>query len=356
VNGRFLTQPLSGVQRFAFEITGALQRMEPTLRPFILVPPTLDQTASPLPIVKVGHRRGVAWEQLDLPTHTLDGILVNLGNTAPLRLRRQIIVIHDAAVYSLPKAYSWAFRRWYSVMQKLLVWNGVQVVTVSPFSREELSHYLHVTEESIGLISEGADHMERIIPDNSILLRNDLEPGRFVLAVGNLAPHKNLAALNLTARVLAERQMPLVVVGGQLAIFAQESTGVPHPAKYLGRVSDEELRALYGAAACFVYPTLYEGFGLPVVEAMMCGCPVVTSQIPVLRETCGDAALFCDPSSPDDIAQQVGHVLDKPNLSSTLIHAGKRRARLFTWDRAAQSLSDIITNFTLNATRRRNRF
>ena len=346
VNGRFLSQPLSGVQRFALEITSALQRLETAPLPLILVPPTVDPKTAPFPIENVGRRRGVAWEQIDLPSHTSDGILVNLGNTAPLRLRRQIIVIHDAAVYSLPKGHSWAFRRWYSLMQHLLVWNGVQVVTVSPFSREELSHYLRVPEQAIGLISEGADHMSRISPDPTILSRHALVPGQFVLAVGNLAAHKNLSALSATARMLAKRQLPLVVSGGQLAIFAAEGKSVPQPAKYLGRVSDGELRALYAAAACFVYPTLYKGFGLPVVEAMMCGCPVVASRIPTLQETCGDAALFCDPASPDDIAHQVCRVLDDPELSVTLIRAGKRRAELFTWDRAAQSLSDIISNFT----------
>jgi glycosyltransferase involved in cell wall biosynthesis len=188
--------------------------------------------------------------------------------------------------------------------------------------------------------------MHRICPDPTILSRHDLKPGRFVLAVGNLAPHKNLAALSVTARVLAERQIPLVVVGGQLGIFAAAGKNVPQPAQYIGRVSDEELRALYAAAACFVYPTLYEGFGLPVVEAMTCGCPVVASQIPVLRETCGDAALFCDPASPDDIAHQVCRVLDEPGLSERLVQAGQQRASLFTWDRAAQSLSDIISNST----------
>lgn len=346
VNGRFLAQPLSGVQRFAVEITRSLPRhwgSEAASGPVVLVPQRASPEALRLPIEPVGRAAGVVWEQVELPRRARGGLLINLGNTAPMLLSRQIIVIHDAAVFGAPESYSWKFRLWYKFMQQRAIKAGAQVVTVSEASRNELVRYLNLPRQSIRIVSEGADHMQRVTPDESILSRHALPRAGFVLAVGNLAAHKNLAGLRSTARMLADRNVPLVITGAlNAAIFGrQDADAVPQPARYIGRVSDGELRALYDAAACFVYPTYYEGFGLPAVEAMACGCPVVASGIPVLRETCGDAALFCDPFSPDDIARQIARVLDEPKLTLQLVMNGRQRSAALTWDKAAQSLAAI---------------
>ncbi|WP_242402425.1 glycosyltransferase [Komagataeibacter kakiaceti] len=122
---------------------------------------------------------------------------------------------------------------------------------------------------------------------------------------------------------------------------------VPAPTRHLyRRVSDQELRALYGAAACFVFPSLYEGFGLPPVEAMACGCPVVAADIPVLHEICGPAALYADPLDPEAIARGVTYLLDTPAMAEDMRAAGLARAAGYTWDRAAQSLLEIARNMT----------
>jgi glycosyltransferase involved in cell wall biosynthesis len=348
VNGRFLAQPLSGVQRFATEMIRALpHHWEPAaLRPIILVPQRTPPQSMPFQIEKVGRANGVAWEQVDLPRRARGGLLINLGNTAPLTLSRQIIVIHDAAVFGAPESYSRKFGLWYRFMQRHVIKGGAQVVTVSEASRDEIVRYLDVPRQSIRVVSEGADHMERVDPDFSVLSRHALPKNTFVLTVGNLAVHKNLAGLRSAARMLAERNVPLVITGAlNNAIFGQQDAGnFPQPARYIGRVSDGELRALYESAACFVYPTYYEGFGLTTIEAMACGCPVVASDIPALRETCRDAALFCDPFRPDDIACQIARVLDEPELASQLVMSGRRRSAELTWDRAAQSLAGIAAD------------
>ena len=345
LNGRFLTQPQSGVQRFAVEITAALARIWPSgslPRPTLLLPAGAE-VASPLPVRRVGRRRGVAWEQLELPRHVADGVLVNLGNTGPLRVRRQVVVIHDTGVFGSPDAYSWQFRAWYKLLQRGLVRRGARIATVSEFSRTEILRHLGTPAVPPRVLPEGADHMHRIAADTSVLQQHGLEPGRFVLAVGNLAAHKNLAALGETARALDQRGLPLVITGGlDAGVFSARRTPLPQPARYVGRVSDEELRGLYGTAACFVFPSLYEGYGLPVIEAMACGCPVVASSIPALREVCRDAALFCDPLAPEDIARQVCRVLDEPGLSQTLRQDGSRLVESLTWDAAAGALLELI--------------
>ncbi|MCW3475477.1 glycosyltransferase family 4 protein [Limobrevibacterium gyesilva] len=344
VNGRFAGQTLTGVQRFATEITRGLRRVWPTDRPppVLLVPRAAGGADWP-GIRHAGPFGGQLWEQAVLPRHATGGILVNLGNTAPLLAERQIVVIHDAGVFATPEAYSWYFRTWYALLQRKLARGQARVATVSAFARGEIGHALGIDAASVELLAEGADHMLRVAPEPDVLARYGLWPRRYVLVVGSLAAHKNLDALQATARMLAERGLDLVVAGGfEPAVFAAVRTRLPQPARYVGRVSDGALRALYAQAACFVFPSRYEGFGLPAVEAMACGCPVVAARAAALPEVCGDAALYCDPASPHDIARVVAALLDDPGLADALRARGAARAAAMTWDRAATELLAAI--------------
>lgn len=343
INGRFATQTLSGVQRFATELTRALQQ-RPGMEVRLLVPPG---GSSVWPgALEVGRLHGQLWEQWDLPRHATDGLLVNLGNTAPLRGHRQLLVIHDAGVFSTPEAYSRKFRLWYKIMQSALVKFGTPIVTVSEFSRGEIIRHLRASPAQVTVMPEGADHVSRIVAEDGILSTHALRPGGFVLAVGTLAAHKNLAALGCLAGALAQRDVPLIIAGGLggLAFQSGSQSVLPLPARYIGRVSDGQLKALYGAAACFVFPSRYEGFGLPAVEAMASACPVVAADIPVLHEICADAVMYCDPFSPDDIANAVLRLLDDKALQENLRIAGLERTRAMTWARAAAALQDIIAS------------
>ncbi len=331
------------MQRFAGEITRALLAVRP------------DTTQLHVPVggakiwpgaVETGRLQGQAWEQWDLPGQ-VRGVLVNLGNTAPLRLRRQLVVIHDAGVFSTPEAYSPRFRLWYKFMQRVLVKRGVPIVTVSEFSRQEIMRHLGARPEQVTIMPEGADHMQRILGEPDILQRHNLQPGRCVLAVGNLAAHKNLGALARLAQSLPEHGMVLAVAGnaGNLlnnAFSAANGPILPEAARFLGRVTDGELKALYEAATCFVFPSRYEGFGLPAVEAMASGCPVVAAEIPALRETCADAAFYCDPHSPENIAERVLQLCNDTALQDSLRNAGTERTREMTWQNAAEKLREII--------------
>jgi glycosyltransferase involved in cell wall biosynthesis len=345
VNGRFLIQPISGVQRFATEICLALGRLQAENSlgaPRLLLPFASDCIADPpLEIGRVGRSRGQIWEQFELPTYDRQGVLINLGNTAPLLRRRQIVVIHDAAVFSQPQAYSWKFRAWYKLLQKALAITGTRVVTVSEFSRSEIAKHLGMNKNSIEVITEGADHMNRTISDNRILLQHDLQPGSFVLAVGNLSLHKNLVALFETARMLSQRGIKLVITGSLNRKIFRGNGNLPNPATYVGRISDNELAALYRSANSFVFPSLYEGFGLPAVEAMACGCPVVASDIPALREVCGEAALYADPRNQQDIANRVAQLLDNEGMRALSLEKMQSQVRRYTWEIAASKLLSI---------------
>jgi glycosyltransferase involved in cell wall biosynthesis len=346
LNGRFTVQPLSGVQRFATETMNAIDRLWSSGRaPFSILAPaggTGSWDHANLRFREIGRLSGQLWEQLELPRFARDGLLINLGNTAPVRARNQIVVIHDAGVYVTPEAYSPTFRMWNRALHYLLARSSTRIVTVSRFSRGQISRHLGVPEARIDVIPEGGDHALRVEADRSVLARHGLEAGRYVLAVGNLAAHKNLGILGKTARVLHERGVDLAITGGLKSGVFRGGVPVPAPSKYLGRVNDSELRALYEHAACFVFPSRYEGFGLPPLEAMTCGCPVVASSVEAVTEVCADAVFYCSPADADGFADTICRLLDDPELRRNARERGLERARSFSWEHAASAMIDVI--------------
>jgi hypothetical protein len=191
INARFLTQKMSGVQRFAREVVTALAATGHPLR--LLAPPGAPAEFAGLPVERIGRRSGQAWEQFDLPGALAGQHLLNLGNTAPLRVGgAQTVVIHDAGVFDTPESYSFAFRAWYRALHWTLPRRGARIVTVSEFSRARLSLNLGLPAARIGVMAEGGEHALRDAAEPDVLARHGLEPGRFVLAVGTRAAHKNL--------------------------------------------------------------------------------------------------------------------------------------------------------------------
>lgn len=337
VNGRFLTQDLTGVQRFAIEIARAL----PGIAPMQVLAPPVSRDEAGIAVRRVGRMGGHAWEQVELPCHARGGVLLNLGNTGPLALRRQVVVVHDAAAFAVPEAYSWRFRTWYRLLQRGLLRRGVVLATVSAFARDQLARHLGADPAGVAVLGEGAEHILRQPAD--ALLHQRLGLGRpYVLAVGSLAVHKNLAALAATADMLAGCGMDLVLTGDRDArVFGSMKQNLAVAARHVGRVDDAGLRALYEGAACFVFPSRHEGFGLPAIEAMACGCPVVAARAGALPEVCGDAALLADPDDPADIAATVLRVVADAAVSARLRKAGLARAAGFTWPAAARALAGV---------------
>jgi glycosyltransferase involved in cell wall biosynthesis len=349
INGRFLTQAITGVQRCAVELVQALDQQlgsSPELRRRyrvrLISPKTRQQKLKlhHIPVLSVGRLGGHAWEQLELPLYSRGAVLVNLCNTAPLA-GRSIVMVHDASVFVVPEAYSRGFLAWYRTLIPLLGRRSLRIATVSQFSRGELVRHAGIPADKIDVVQLGAEHILRAPGDRQILQRIGVDPKRFILAVGSRSPHKNLDALASAVARLGTDAVPLVVAGGGNArIFARSAA--PRGAIHVGYVSDSELRSLYETAACFVLPSLYEGFGLPALEAMACGCPVIAARAGSLPEVCGDAALYCDPRDPDEMAARIRMVLQEPGRQQELSELGLARARCFDWDRTAMALLDVI--------------
>lgn len=349
INGRFLTQKLEGVQRTAEEVVRALDAaladgsLGPGSPQVTLLAPRGELRGLQLRHIQLrraGRLRGNLWEQLELPWLTRGGVLVSFCNAAPLLKRRQIVTLHDAAVYASPEGYSRLFATWYRFLFAALGRTARVVLTVSQFSRRELARHAGVPAAKLRVVRQGAQHLLQVEPDPSVVERHGLRGERFVLAVGSLNPNKNFRSVLAALASYPQPRPKLVVAGGVNGRVFRDGAGAVsmEGATYVGYVTDAQLKALYAEAAVFVFPSLYEGFGFPPLEAMSNGCPAVVSDIPVLREVCGDAAEYCDPRDPASIAGAIRRVLEDEARAGELRSRGRERIREFTWEGCARDV------------------
>jgi len=350
INGRFLTQPVTGVQRFAAELLKALDQAiennatSPQHNRFIcLIPQETKDKNLPgwrnIQVQKCGRLSGNLWEQFELPFFARRGLLLSLCNIGPVLHFNQVVIFHDASVFAVPQAYSLGFKIKYRLVMWVLARTARQVLTDSQFSREELAHYLKIKKDKIIVNPGGCEHILNIEPDSSILSDKRIAQKTFLLAVGSSSPHKNLSIIEKAIENYPENSIYLVIAGGTFSkVFNAVDTVETQRIVRLGYVTDAQLRALYSRAVGFVFPSLYEGFGLPPLEAMACGCPVICSNRASLPEVCGDAALYFDPLNVDEINHSISRFLENSPLRDELREKGFERAKLFTWKKAAESI------------------
>ncbi|MEG8037853.1 glycosyltransferase family 1 protein [Sphingomonas sp. LR60] len=347
INGRFLTQPVSGVQRYAQEIVTALDALagEGALpaRYVLLAPPGARKL--PLRHIEtrtIGTRAGHYWDQVDYARAASAGVALCLAMTGPVALRRQVVVIHDAAVQRHPEHFSTPYVLAHRGLDRLLA-RRAMVATVSDFSRRELADVLPVAATDIVVAPNGAEHLS-IAPDTGVVARLGLTKGGYFLTLGNLTRNKNLAvALRALAR-LGPGRAKLVAVGRiDPAVFG--SAGLPDPGPDLllpGRLDDAEVAALMQAAHALIFPSIYEGFGIPPLEAFANGCPVLASTARAVVEVCGDAADYFDWHDDATLARLMQRFLDDHDgaLRRNRVAKGRRRVALFSWRGSAQILAD----------------
>lgn len=337
INGRFLTQPLTGVQRHARQITAALAGIRDDV--VIFAPPGADAVFAGLPVETVGGATGHRWEQVDLPRALRrrgSPLLLGLTNSAPLAYRNKVTTHHDVAYRRYPQSYSLAYRTFYAALTGPTLRSSRAVLTVSEFSKQEIAHVYGVNAEKIHVAPGAASAVFRAadVPRDEAT----------VLAVGSVAVHKNFGAL-LAAWPLIRDRVPeaqLRLVGSALgvgeAVHLTESDGV----SFLGRVSDDELVHLYQTATAYVMPSLYEGLGLPLLEAQACGCPVVGSNVASIPEVLQGSGVLIDPRSPESIAEGLVSLLRDPALRSSFAVKGRANAERFSWERSARLISGVL--------------
>ena len=360
INGRFLTQPMTGVQRFATEVSKAIDKLidngeygDLAGRIEILAPRAARDFSLPhIPLRRVGVGNGYFWEQIELPLYSRGRLLLNFCGLGPVVTRNQIVVVHDATPLARPSTFSPRFRAAHKFLVPRLCRRALGTATVSEFSRKEIGKWYGVDTSAMSVCYLGADHVGKLVADNSIIERFGLAGRTFFLCVG-IGHNKNHEVLSAA---FAQAGLPdsLLVYTGRPnpKINALRDDVVVDGVCYAGRVSDSELRALYAHAVALVFPSYYEGFGLPPIEAMVCGCPAIISNQPALVEMAGDAALQCRPDDVDELARLMRLVHDDRALRERLIAAGRVRSARFTWESTARSLLDQFLSVVKQAEQR----
>jgi glycosyltransferase involved in cell wall biosynthesis len=280
------------------------------------------------------------WVQSQLP-RAVEGGLVSFCNLAPVALKRQIACIHDAHTFLMPESYGRGFRLAHRLILPMLGRRARYITTVSELSRDHLVRYGLAPADKIVVAYNGADHAARWDARRSQI---PLGPRPYVLCLGQPQRYKNMGLVLRMAPALDALGIDIYMAGG----MSEEGlplgeAGRPGNLRLLGRVSDDDLARLLEAAICFLFPSRIEGFGLPAVEAMMHGCPVVASTAPCLPEICGEGAILADPDRPDEWIYAVRTLWQDQQQRRRMIENGRRRAAKYSWRAIAETYLTLMT-------------
>lgn len=343
-NGKFYAGGLNGVHRVADrlirECDALLAAIPADRRPKarLLVPERRrwEPKLRAIELVSIAGADSQKWEQIGLPTAAGDAVIVNLANLAPVRATRQILLVHDAQFLFPDSGYPLRQRLGYRWLAPVMARRSATVLTVSHYSRAMLDLLGVAPRARSAVLYNGADHILDVRADDGTLARLGLTRGGYALMFGSPKGYKNN---QIVFDAFAEGAVPvrLIVIGAEAAALAAAGLTVPENVLFAGRCDDAALRALYDGAHSLLVPSRTEGFGLPPIEAMLCGCPAIVAPAGALPEICRDAVLYAD---VDDAASWGSAIrtLDDPAVRQAKIAAGRERAGHFTWARAGGEL------------------
>ncbi|MCL7752804.1 glycosyltransferase family 1 protein [Polaribacter sp. Z022] len=336
VNSRFLTQKITGVQRFAIEICKELKNSN--LEFEFVTPKNIihNNLADFLEVKKIGKLQGHLWEQITLQLYVLrkKALLISFCNTAPVFIRNQIVTIHDLSFRKYPQWNSKAFSLVYNNLIPFLAKKAMHILTVSNTSKQELVNELNISEEKISVVYNAVSSIFK----DQLDINNNREKENYILTVSSFHPRKNLKRLIDAFLKISNSNIKLYIVGNFDKNFTDEGFDknvLSSRIKILTNITDKELKTYYNSAKLFVYPSIYEGFGIPIIEAMSCGIPVCVSDISVFREVCGNNATFFNPFDIEDIK-------DKIILSLKRTKSDLKSTEKYSWNTSARKINEII--------------
>ncbi len=337
-NSRALLQPLTGVQRCVQEwskcVGHDLHAVKPSSKSF------------------ASGMKGHLWEQFSLPSRIRDNLLWSPANTGPLSVRNQVVTIHDASTLDHPEWFNRSFASVYQFLLPRLAQRVLGITTVSQFSKERLLHYFKIPEECIQVVANGIGREFQKVEEEQVLkTKKILGINRpYFLYVGSIDPRKNLKTLFNAWQAASLNDFELIIVGARNTIFDQDALHTCEKGiRFLGRVPNDLLVPLYCGAYASIAPSLYEGFGLPLLESLACGTPCIASDIPPHREVGADSAVYVNANSHSDWTEALRGAAKWTTEKRELLGInGLERGSLFSWESSAASHLRILESFARN--------
>jgi len=348
INARFLTQKITGTQRYAIELSKELKKIDPDIR--FVTPQNVMHAAleKELSAERYGILRGHLWEQIELPAYLKrhnSPLLLNLSGLPPVLYANKISTIFDLSVLRHPEWFSKKYYYFYKTMLPLVAKHSTELITISNYSRQEIIDLLAVPTDRLNVVYCSVPQIF-----NKYAVNERRSEKRYILSVSSIDPRKNFKNLILAFNSLDIKDLELVIIGSENSVFKKQDLKTSIQSNkhihFTGYISDDELALLYKNAALFAYPSFYEGFGMPPLEAMSFGCPAVVSNKTSLPEVFGDAAYYVDPYSVNDIANGIKEVLENDGLRKDLVTRGYERVELFSWERSAMKILEITKRHT----------
>lgn len=288
----------------------------------------------------------ILWEQVVWPWQSrAHALRHSMAFVLPWLLGKgtAVVTIYDLSFMQYPERFP-RLQRWYLQSQtRRACQRARRIIVISESGRQDVGRWFGVPAERVDVVLPGVGEAFRPLPPDSVVAFRTAKglPDRFVLHVGTLQPRKNIPLLIAAFAQLTDQTLKLVLVGGKGwlfdEIFAQvTAVGLTERVIFAGYVPEEELPLWYNAATVLVFPSLYEGFGLPIVEAMACGLPVIAAHTSSIPEAAGEAALTFDPQNERELVERLTAVLGSPALAQELRHKGLQQAQTFSWTQAGQ--------------------
>lgn len=347
INGRFLSQKLTGVQRYALELTKGLINSQLALKiltPYDEINPVYKDI-SHLVIKERGVFKGHLWEQVELPLLLKrygNPLLLNYTSTGPLGYSNKIVTVHDLVFIHHKEAISFAFRNYYKYMVPLSVKTSKKVLTVSDFSKNDICNTYNITREKVDVVYNAGGLITK-----SLQIKKD-----YFLIVGSVQPYKNI---DLAIRTFLKfkvqydlQTLKLFIVGGSNSkVFNNVINAIDNDSvQRLGYVTDQELKTYYSEAKALIFPSLFEGFGIPTIEAMSAGCPVIASDKASIPEVCGDAAIYFDPNNEVSLINSIKQLYFDEKLQQKMVEKGYKNLSRFSWEKSTNRLKSIINGLS----------
>ena len=337
INGRFLIHRVTGVERYAREIVNELDKIAESIKIEMAIPPEVTEIPKykNIKIVRIGKLNNRLWEHLSLPLYVKrsNAISLNLCNVAPL-LSPGIVCIHDVKIKATPQYFSKKFLIWYNLLFSNATLRAKKIITVSEFSKNEIIKYYHVNPSKIQVVPNAWQHYDNVGYDDNDFEKYNLIKGKYYFSMCSLEPNKNFRWIAEVAR--KNPQMEFAVAGSINETVFADGLGFkcPDNMELLGYVTDEEAKSLMRNCISFIFPTFYEGFGIPPLEAISAGAQsIIVSDTEIMHEIFGDNVNYIDPNN---------YEMDITKFFNITNEGKKQLLNKYSWEKSAKVLYEFL--------------